>query len=115
MAKLYTIIGYAPSFQETSPGIYEEVIVQKYYYGELLRNTRRLEGSDKVNSDVNISNRISIIADPYALTNFHQMRWVNFMGAKWKIADVEVEYPRLILSVSGLYAENEEEDDESEN
>lgn len=118
MAKLYTTIGYAPSFQQTAPGVWEPVIVQKQYYGEILRNTRRLESSDKVNHDVNISNRISIVADPYARENFHQMRWVEFMGAKWVITDVEVEYPRLILSVGGLYTEEEpdekEEDDESE-
>ena len=58
---------------------------------------------DKLNDDVNISNEISIVADPFAYQNFHAMRYVEFMGAKWKISSVEVQYPRLILTVGGVY------------
>ena len=112
MAKLFTKIGYAPSFEQTAPGVWEEVITVKKYYGEILRNTRRLDSSEKVNSDINISNRISIVADPYARENFHQMRWIEFMGTKWIITEVEVEYPRLILSVGGVYTEQEDEEEE---
>ena len=69
----------------------------------MIRNIRQLEASDKVNDDINISNEISIIADPFAYQNFHAMRYVEFMGAKWKISSVEVQYPRLILTVGGVY------------
>lgn len=102
MAKFYGKIGYA-STVETKPGVYEEQIVERSYYGDLIRNTRRLQSSDKVNDDINISNEISIVADPYATNNFHTMRYAIFMGTKWKISNVEVSYPRLILTLGGVY------------
>lgn len=111
MAKLFTRIGYAPSFVETAPGVWEENTVIKSYFGELFRNSRRLESSSQVNDNVNINNRVSIVADPYARENFHAMRWIEFMGAKWKISDVEVQYPRLTLTIGGLYNESTNDDE----
>lgn len=102
MAKFYGKIGYA-STVETKPGVYEEQIVERSYYGDLIRNTRRLQSADKVNDDINISNEISIVADPYATNNFHTMRYAVFMGTKWKISNVEVSYPRLVLTLGGVY------------
>lgn len=102
MAKYYGVIGYAETV-ETAPGVYEEQITEHNYYGELVRNTRRLQTSDQVNDNINIANEISIIADPFATQNFHAMRYIEFMGAKWKITNVEVRYPRLILTIGGLY------------
>lgn len=102
MAKFYGEIGYA-KIVETEPGVWEEQIVKRNYYGDIIRNARSLQASDNVNDNINISNEISIVADPYANENFHSMRYVYFMGAKWKITSVEVKYPRLILSIGGLY------------
>ena len=102
MAKFYGIIGYEVTV-ETEPGIYEETIIENAYYGDIIRNSRRLDPASQVNDNVNISNQISIVADPFANNNFHAMRYIEFMGAKWKITDVEVQYPRLILSIGGLY------------
>lgn len=102
MAKYYGVIGYAETV-ETTPGVYEEQITERNYYGELVRNTRRLQTSDQVNDNINIANEISVIADPFATQNFHAMRYIEFMGAKWKITNVEVRYPRLILTIGGLY------------
>lgn len=102
MAKYYGKIGYAET-TEVNPGVWEEVIIEKSYYGDLIRNIRRLQSSDKINDDINISNELSVIADPYAMNNFHSMRYVEFMGTKWKVSSVEVQYPRLILTLGGLY------------
>ena len=104
MAKFYGEIGFGTSI-ETSPGVCEDQITTRNYYGDLIKNTRRLESSGSVNDDVNISNQISIVADPYANENFYTMRYVKFMGSKWKISDVEVQYPRLILTIGGVYNE----------
>lgn len=103
MPKLYTRIGFAPSFTQTAPGVWEEVEVIKNYYGEILRNARRLENSGQLNDNINVNNRISILSDPYARENFHSIRWIEFMGTKWKVSDVEVEYPRLIFTIGGIY------------
>lgn len=102
MAKFYGVIGYAETV-ETRPGVWTEQIVERNYYGDLIRNTRRLQSADKLNDDVNVANEISIVADPYANENFYSMRYIEFMGAKWKISNVEVKHPRLILTIGGLY------------
>ena len=102
MAKWFGKIGYAVT-SETRPGIWEEVIVERNYYGDMIRNSRRLQSASQVNDDININNELSIISDPYAMNSFHAMRYAEFMGTKWKIINVEVQYPRLILSLGGLY------------
>lgn len=102
MAKWFGKIGYAVT-SETRPGIWEEVIVERNYYGDMTRNSRRLQAASQVNDDISINNELSIISDPYAMNSFHAMRYAEFMGTKWKITNVEVQYPRLILSLGGLY------------
>lgn len=102
MAKFYGIIGYATTV-ETKPGVWVEEIIERMYAGDLGRNTRRLQSGAQVNDDLTIANEISIIADPYAYQNFHAMRYVKFMGTKWKVSNVEVQFPRLILTTGGIY------------
>ena len=102
MAKFCGEIGYA-DMTDTVPGVSEERIVERTYYGELIRNTRRLQPAETLNDNVTVSNQISIVADPFAYENFHSMRYATFMGTKWKITDVEVLYPRLILTIGGVY------------
>ena len=102
MAKFYGVIGYAETL-ETSPGVWTEQITERNYYGDLIRNTRKLQSADKLNDDINISNEISIVADYFANQNFHLMRYVCFMGAKWKITNIDVQFPRLLLSIGGIY------------
>lgn len=102
MPKFYGAVGYTKTV-ETSPGVSVEQITERNYYGDVIRNTRRLQGADKVNDDINISNEISIVADPYANDHFYAIRYVVFQGAKWKVLNVDVQYPRLILSLGGLY------------
>ena len=102
MAKYYGVIGYAEAV-ETAPGVWKEQITERNYYGDVIRNARRLQTADKLNDDINVNNELSIVADPYAINNFHAMRYAEFMGAKWKISNVEVKYPRLILTLGGLY------------
>ena len=102
MAKFYGAIGYATTV-ETVPGVWEERITVRNYYGEVIRNTRRLQSTEYLNDNVDIGNEISIVADPFAMNNFHTMRYVEYMGAKWKVSNVEVQYPRLLLTFGGLY------------
>ena len=102
MAKWYGKIGYCETV-ETTPGVWTEQITDREYYGDLTRNTRKLEASNKLNDDVNINNMLSIVSDPYAINNFYSMRYAEFYGTKWKITNVEVQYPRLILTLGGAY------------
>ena len=103
MAKFSGLIGFA-NLTETKPGVWKEEIVTRKYRGDLLKNTRTLQSAGQVNDNINIANEISIVADPYANMNFHSMRYVEFMGAKWKVTSVDASTrPRLKLTLGGLY------------
>lgn len=103
MGKFYGKIGYAIT-EETKPGVWTEQIVEKDYFGDLLRNiSRRYENSGGVNDNLRISNDISIVADAFAYENFAYIRYVELMGAKWIVSNVEIQHPRLILTLGGVY------------
>ena len=102
MAKWFGKIGYVVT-EETEPGVWEETVTEREYFGDITRNFRRLENGTSVNDNITVANEISIVADPYAVQNFHSMRYITFMGTKWKISTVEVVYPRLRLTLGGVY------------
>lgn len=102
MAKWFGKIGYAETI-ETKPGVWDG-IVEREYYGDLIRDTRRLQSSsDQVNDNVTINNQISIVSDPYAVHNFHKIRYAELFGTKWKVTSVDVEFPRLVLTLGEVY------------
>ena len=103
MAKYFGVIGYVTT-EEVEPGVWiENSIVEREYYGDLKRNSRRYSLSSNVNGDVSISNQISILSDSYANDHIDDMRYITYLGKKWTITDIEVEYPRLTLSIGGIY------------
>lgn len=105
MAKWYGVIGYGETVQ-TSPGVWEDKITERTYAGEVVRNTSRWSpSSNSTNDNLNINNQISIVADPFAYQNFHSMKYAEFMGTNWKITNIEVQYPRLILTIGGVFNE----------
>lgn len=107
MAKFFGPVGFAESV-ETRPGVWIDRITERNYYGDLIRNSSGwATSSDSVNDDLNMNNRVSIVADPYAVDHFNSMKYVEFGGTRWKIKNVEVLYPRLILNVGGLYTDGQ--------
>ena len=102
MAKYYGSVGYVETV-ETSPGVWEEKAVERNYFGDILRNRKSYQSSQNLNDNLNINVQISILADPYAVEHFHTIRYVNWQGSKWKVTDVDVEFPRLSLSIGGVY------------
>ena len=103
MSKWCGKIGYLQTM-ETEPGVWEDdVINERLYYGELIRNRKLYQNSGGVNDDINLSNQISIIADPFVMQNFQHMKYVEIANVKWKISDIEVQYNRLILTIGGIY------------
>ena len=103
MSKFYGKIGYFVT-EETKPGVYKQTIVEREYFGDIVRNaTRRLDTQNQeVNDDIRVTGDISIVADPFAYEHFTNIKYVEFMNAKWTVSNVEVSYPRLILSLGGL-------------
>ena len=106
MAKYFGKIGYSV-VSETAPDVWAEEIVPRSYYGDVLSNNRRWESADGLNDNTLVSNRISIVADPFAYENFSRIRWVEWMGTKWKVSNIEVQYPRIILTLGDVYNENQ--------
>lgn len=102
MRKFFGEIGYQV-MEETAPGVWEEKITVRQYYGDWVRRKRRLDTTNEVNYSITIQNSLSIVADAFAFENFVDMRYVEFNGNKWQISDVELNYPRLELTIGGLY------------
>lgn len=102
MPKFYGKIGFGET-KETSPGVWEDIITEYNYYGDVFRNTRKMLDGEGLNDNVAVSNLISVVADAYAREHFYNMQYVEWSGALWKISDVEVESPRLLLRLGGIY------------
>ena len=97
-------IGFVEA-KETRPGVWENVTTERNFYGDVIRDIRKNQSSGQVNDDINISNRISIVSNSFVRDNLAFMKYIEFMGTKWKITDVEVQYPRLVLTIGGLWNE----------
>lgn len=102
MTKFYGPIGFGET-QETKPGVWEDVITERNYIGDILRNTRQLREGEKVNDDLAVSNSISILSDQYANEHFFAIRYILWAGTLWIVSDVEMQSPRLLLRLGGVY------------
>lgn len=103
MAKFYGRVGFAVEEVETRPGVWQEGMVEHPYMGDITRNSRQLREGEKINDDLAVQNSISIIADAYAREHFFAIRYAVWAGVFWKVTDVEVQHPRLILRLGGIY------------
>lgn len=102
MTKFSGEIGFLET-KETSPGVYTEAIVPRRYYGDIERQGRRWEKGENINDDIVVNNYISVVADDFIKENAGMMRWVSFLGSKWKIQSVEMDYPRVKLTLGGVW------------
>jgi hypothetical protein len=104
MAKYYGKIGYSIR-QETVPGVWEESIVEKPFCGEQTGVKSKWQTSSHLNDNIDIPNQLSIVADPFAMQYFYNIRYIEYLGCKWEVQSVEIIRPRLILSIGGVYNE----------
>ena len=102
MAKFSGKIGYGVAV-ETAPGVWEDTIVERSYFGDVVKNTRKLQEGEGLNNDLTVGNSISIVADAYANEHFFAIRYVEWSGALWTVSDVEVQRPRLLLRLGRVY------------
>lgn len=103
MARFSGKVGYATADVEQVPGVWVEPVVERTYFGTVLNDIRRLDDGDKVNPDISVSHRLSVVADAYALGHFHEIRYVEWQGVCWTVPTVEVQHPRLILGLGEVY------------
>lgn len=103
--RFYGAIGYGEAVETPSgSGVWQDVITEVNYFGDVLRNTRGLTEGQSVNNDITVNNSISVVADAYAQEHFFLIRYIRWAGALWIVSDVQVISPRLILQLGGLYS-----------
>ena len=111
--KWYGEIGFNEIVEE-EPGVWVPKVQPRDFYGDVLRNFFKEQQANEINADLHISNKLSVVADQYLQNNFHKIAYVTFSGAKWKVTDVEVNFPRLTLTLGSLYLEEDEEEDDED-
>ena len=103
MAKWYGKVGYAV-YAEIEPGTWKEQITEIPYYGDIKSDHfKRQQSSNQVNDNIVISNVISIVADPFAYQNCSNIAYAEYLGTKWKVTDIDPQFPRLLLTLGGVY------------
>lgn len=102
MARFFGRIGYGES-AEQAPGVWADVIEERSYYGDVVRNARNLHEGENLNADLSVQNSISIVADAYANEHFFKIRYVEWAGVLWTVSNVQVQSPRLILQLGEVY------------
>ena len=104
MARYHGYVGYAIDV-EAYPGVWEEQISEHEYFGDVIKNRMNIQQNGNVNAKITISNSISIIGDPFAYEHVYAMRYVTYLNKKWTITNIDLQRPRLILTIGGLYNE----------
>lgn len=102
MAKWSGKVGFAENV-EADLDVWVEQIKECCYYGDILYDNKSSDHVNEINEGVQISSKISFIADPYAKQNFHKIKYATYMGTKWNVSTVEVQYPRLIMVLGGIW------------
>lgn len=104
MARYFGQIGYGNSIETPEgSGVWVDEITEFGYYGDVIRNTRKLDSGEGLNKDISVGNSISIVADQFAIDHFFAIRYIRWMGALWTVTNVEVKSPRLILTLGSVY------------
>lgn len=102
MARFHGEVGYAIN-TEIRPGVWQDVITERSYFGDEVRNSLKLQEREKVNLDLSVQNSISILADAFANEHIFAIRYVRWVGTRWSVTDVTISRPRLILRLGGVY------------
>lgn len=103
MTKYSGLVGYVTQ-EETSPGIWSSVVIEKKMRGDVLRLSNSFnQEPNQVNDNVVIQQRISVVADPYSYANFTSLKYVIYLGVKWKVTGIESQRPRLILTLGDVW------------
>lgn len=104
MAKFFGNVGYGETVEDpVYSGVWVDVITEKSYFGDVKKNTRKLDDGESLNDNISVSNTISIVADEYAIKHFFRIKYVQWEGVLWTVNNVEVQRPRLILNLGSVY------------
>lgn len=104
--KWFGNVGYSIT-RETVPGAYKPSVVERPYSGDSIELNSRWQNSNDANDNLTLNMKISIIADPFAYENFSRIIYVEYMQSKWKVTSAKPDYPRIELTVGGVYNEKQ--------
>lgn len=113
MARFYGRIGFVFDHAEITPGVWKPAMAERNYYGDVMKRRLSWEKGESINDNIKIGNQFSILADEYAESHMYAMKWIEWKGVKWKITSVEIERPRMILTIGDVYNEIEQQQEES--
>lgn len=102
MAKYAGLVGYVTEL-ETKPGVWSPSESSKRMRGDIIRQSSSNQNDDKVNSDISLNHRVSLVGDAYAFGNYYNIKWIEIDDAKWEASSVEIQRPRIIVTLGGLW------------
>jgi hypothetical protein len=102
MTRFFGKVGYGTTV-ETNPGVHVDQIIERSHFGDVVRNSLKFRDGEKINNDLSVSNSISIVADAYANAHFSSIRYVEWAGTLWSVSEIEIQSPRLLLRLGGVY------------
>lgn len=111
MARFYGRIGFVFDHAEITPGVWKPAMAERNYYGDVMKRRLSWEKGESINDNIKIGNQFSILADEYAESYMYAMKWIEWKGVKWKITSVEIERPRMILTIGDVYNETEQQEE----
>lgn len=97
------MIGFAPTKNKGDDDIWSEKIEEHPYKGDIVRHSYNAQNVEKLTDDVQVNMQISIVANEFAYNFMHLIRYATWRGVKWRVTSVEPQYPRLLLSLGGVY------------
>lgn len=107
MARFYGKVGFVDGSVELKPGVWGEHVDERYYRGDILKAGLRTGYGENVNGKTSLTNRVSILADPYVYTNLGKIRYIEVNGVLWSVASIEIDRPRVIISLGGEYVDGQ--------
>lgn len=97
-------VGFVNGEGHLVKGVWQKGISERPYKGEYLNQTQTIVGDDKVNNDISFSERISIVADSFAIENYEFVKYVEKKpGLVVEVTSVTDARPRLVLTLGGVY------------
>lgn len=102
MARFNGKVGYGIS-TEVAVDVWSDVITERAYKCDSVRQSKSTVQSDSMTDDIRLEDRISIVADEFSMANYMRIKYVERAGSRWTVTAVEVQRPRLLLSLGGVY------------
>lgn len=90
--------------RETEEGVWLEDVVEIPVNGTIRSLWVRNDNNASVNTDLRLTNEISVLMDTKIKTHLETLKYVVWKGSKWEVQSIGVNYPRLTINLGGLYA-----------